>query len=116
MKAALDEHVVEEHGKVAPENDPEYRIHEDCDRCDLLLEKFVEKVKDKPNTFKLILAFKCPHCYTLFYAHPREALRYLKNHVNKFHVDPEINDFAVEDESLIKVRVPRYSEFSHQIL
>jgi hypothetical protein len=51
------------------------------------------------KTFQLIpfreMVFKCPHCCMVLYANQKHPPRYLLNHVNKFHTDPEINDFTI---------------------
>jgi hypothetical protein len=43
------------------------------------------------------MVFKCPHCCMVLFANPKHPPRYLHNHVNNFHNDPETNDFSVGD-------------------
>ena len=45
------------------------------------------------------MVFKCPHCCMILYANPKHPPRYLHNHVNNFHNDPETNDFSVGDDA-----------------
>ena len=79
----------------------------DCLRCAALWNSYMtNKTRSRKNSIPTRhLAFKCPHCCTVLYGHAKHAPRYIYNHVNRFHTDPQVNDFTMGglDDSHFKV-------------
>ena len=91
----LEKHIAKTHNEDDP--DLNFVLHEGCDRCSILYNSYIENKKstgDNSIAFR-DMVFKCPHCCMLLYANFKHALRYIYNHVNKFHMDPDINDMTV---------------------
>ena len=98
----LDDHYEKEHSNVDPDLD--FVLHQDCQKCDMLYGSYLENKKSGKIAHR-DLAFKCPHCCMILYAHPKHAPRYLSNHLKKHHGD------LTEDEKKIKKQ-----ETSFQVL
>ncbi len=94
----LNDHVEREHCR--KDLDEGFVLHKDCQRCQSLQTSyFLNKERGDAKIPDRDLAFKCPHCKVLLFAHPVHAPRYLSNHVAKFHSDPDINDFTLGESS-----------------
>ncbi len=88
-------HKERDHPRVDPDQDG-FVLHRGCERCNQLQESYA---RSKERVASSELAFKCPHCFTLFYAHRVHPLRYLANHVRNFHCDKETDDFTLGQNS-----------------
>ena len=123
-EANLNRHMAKEHSDKDPDED--FVLHAGCDRCQALIESYQankalitktegisemetdsEESKNKEGIKYRDMAFKCPHCFMVLYANSKHAPRYLYNHVQKFHLDPEINDLTLgeaKDKSMFRIR------------
>lgn len=91
-EANLERHVEKEHSD--SDKDEGFVLHEGCQRCTALQESYLmNKMTGAIGHREMV--FKCPHCCMVLYANQKHAPRYLQNHVNKFHTDPEVNDFTL---------------------
>jgi len=95
-EAALDKHVAKEHSG-SPDPDEGLVLHAGCDRCEALTKSYLANKVSKAVAFK-DMAFRCPHCYMLLYANPNHAIRFLYSHVQKYHLDPVVNDLSLGPE------------------
>ena len=122
--ANLNRHIAKEHSNKDPDED--FILHAGCDRCQALTESYAanklvltksEVGSDNESQCKVSgakqgisyreMAFKCPHCFVVLYANAKHAPRYLYNHVQKFHLDREINDLTLgeaNDRSIFRIR------------
>ena len=124
-EANLNRHMTKEHSDKDP--DEGFVLHAGCDRCQALTDSYkynkvkidqsgpiLDKKPDNDDATKTRhgisyreMAFKCPHCFMVLYANAKHAPRYLYNHVQKFHLDPEINDLTLgegNDKMTFKIR------------
>ena len=125
-EANLNRHMSKEHSDKDP--DEGFVLHAGCDRCKALMESYNtnkilitksecternekgdDAVRDstKAGIKYRDLAFKCPHCFMVLYANSKHAPRSLYNHVQKFHLDPEVNDLTLgqaNDKSDFRIR------------
>ena len=121
-EANLNRHMMKEHSDKDP--DEGFVLHAGCERCQALTDsyksnKIIESRSksgsEQQGQFEMgqngisyrEMAFKCPHCFMVLYSNAKHAPRYLYNHVQKFHLDPEINDLTLgetNDRSNFKVR------------
>ncbi|XP_059099332.1 zinc finger protein 425-like [Tigriopus californicus] len=92
-EAHLQRHVDREHAST--EMDMNFTLHENCLSCEAMYKSYLQN-KATLSIPDEELAFKCPHCCTILFAHQKHAPRYLKNHVNKFHWDESVNDFTLK--------------------
>lgn len=95
-EAHLQRHVDREHSNT--ELDVNFILHENCLSCEALFCSYVQNKATLAIPTEE-LAFKCPHCCTILFAHQKHAPRYLRNHVNKFHWDESVNDFTLKGHS-----------------
>lgn len=95
-EAALAVHDAKEH-ELLDDND-EFVLHRNCQRCKRLHQSYISAKKSNviSNTN---MAFKCPHCCMLIFSHRNHPLKYLWNHINKFHLDHEKNELTISDEN-----------------
>ncbi|XP_040563822.1 uncharacterized protein [Lepeophtheirus salmonis] len=84
-KSALRKHFTKQHREFNLSS-----IHEGCEACTHLTKSFL---RSKHLSKEII--FKCPHCKMLFPTHHNEPMRFIYNHVNRFHCDPEITKFTL---------------------
>ena len=91
-EANLEKHLQREHSSSDP--DDSFVLHENCQRCSAMFQSYLANKVTNQIPFREMV-FKCPHCCMILYANPKHAPRYLHNHINKFHTDPEINDFSL---------------------
>ena len=124
-EANLNRHMTKEHSDTDPDED--FILHAGCDRCQALTDSYkANKIlvaasdatskqdtdleaaaESNPGIKYRDIAFKCPHCFMVLYANAKHAPRYLYNHVQKFHLDPEINDLTLgeaKDKSIFRIR------------
>ena len=121
----LNRHMKKEHSDKDP--DVDLVLHAGCDRCQALANSYKANKLKGGNSKEVQtdhtpkpegvdgemaisyrdMAFKCPHCFMVLYANAKHAPRYLYNHVQKFHLDPEVNDLTLgeaNDPSVFRVR------------
>ena len=123
-EANLNRHMTKEHSDKDPDED--FVLHAGCDRCKALTDSYKDnkafnakadgimkmETDSELSNYKTgikyrDMAFKCPHCFMVLFANAKHAPRYLYNHVQKFHLDPEINDLTLGDAndcSMFRVR------------
>ena len=102
-EANLNKHMDREHSNKDPDDD--FVLHEGCERCTCLFQSYLDNKATLNIPFREMV-FKCPHCCMVLYANHKHAPRYLFNHINKFHTDPDINDFTLggQDPSEFRLR------------